>query len=204
VTRSRYRNFDPADRADEYDEYDDYDEPRRNRAGDVIKAIAPIVAGVLVAIGIYLYLTFVYRPPAPADPKPPSPAAVQLAAAARSYETLADASDKQLNAEEDAYADDERDNLAAAKAELRAQVATERLFDSDLAAIKFPASVEATAQALIRANEARFRVTLRQARAKTLAALQKLDAARKAGDAAVEAQAVLIRKELHLPPVPAS
>ena len=205
MTRSRYRNFDPADRADEYDDYDEFDEPQRNRAGPIIKAIAPIVAGVLVALGIYFYLTHVYRPPAPpADPKPPSPAAVQLAAAARSYETLADASDKQLDVEEDAYADDERDNLAAAKAELRAQVATERLFDTDLAAVKFPVTVEATAQALIRANEARFRVTLRQARAKTLAALQALDSARKAGDAAVEVQAELIRKELHLPAVPAS
>jgi hypothetical protein len=204
VTRSRYRDFDPADRADDYDDYDDYDEPRRNRAGPIIMAIAPIVAGALVAAGIYLYLTFVYRPPAPADPKPPSAAAVQLAAAARSYEALADTSDKQLNVEEDAYADDERDNLTAAKAELRAQVATERLFDADLAKIKFPATVEATAQALIRANEARFRVTLRQARAKTLARLRALDSARKAGDAAVEVQAELIRKQLHLPPVPSS
>jgi len=201
VTRSRYRNFDPADEYD-YGEYDD--EPERNRAGPVIMAIAPIVAGALVVAGIW-FLGFRNRPQAPpADPNPPSPAAVQLAAAARSYETLADASDKQLDVEEDAYADDERDNLAAAKAELRAQVATERLFDTDLAKIKFPASVEATAQALIRANEARFRVTLRQARARTLTRLQALDSARKLGDAAVEVQAELIRKELHLPPVPSS
>jgi hypothetical protein len=83
-------------------------------------------------------------------------------------------------------------------------VTTERLFDKELAAIKFPATVEATAQALIRANEARFRVTLRQARSKTLARLRALDSARKAGDAAVEVQAELIRKELHLAPVPSS
>jgi hypothetical protein len=205
VTRPRYRNFDPADPVDEYDEYDDYDEPRRSRARPVIMAIAPIVAGALVAAGIYFYLTFMYRPSAPSvDPNPPSPAAVQLAAAARSYAALADASDKQLDVEEDAYADDERDDLAAAKAQLRAQVATERLFDSDLAKIKFPATVEVTAQALIRANEARFRVTLQQARATTLARLQALDSARKAGDAAVEVQAELMRKELRLPPVPAS
>jgi len=198
VTRSRYRNFDPADPADEYDGY------QRNRAGPVIMAIAPIVAGALVVAGIW-FLGFRNRPQAPSpDPTPPSPAAVQLAAAARSYQTLADASDKQLDVEEDAYADDEHDDLAAAKAELRAQVATERLFDTDLAKIKFPASVEATAQALIRANEARFRVTLRQARARTLTRLQALDSARKLGDAAVEVQAELIRKELHLPPVPSS
>jgi hypothetical protein len=201
VTRPRRRDF---DEYDQYDQYDEYDEPRRNRARPVIMAIAPIVAGALVAAGIYFYLTFVYRPPSPVDPKPPSAAAVQLAAAARSYEALANASDKQLDVEEDAYADDERDNLAAAKAELRAQVATERLFDTDLAKIKFPAAVEATVQALIRANEARFRVTLRQARAKTLARMQALDSARKAGDTAVEVQAELIRKELRLPPVPSS
>jgi hypothetical protein len=207
VTSPRYRNFDGADRAnqaDEYDDYGDYDEPEpRNRAGVVIIAIASTLAAVLVISGV-VWLLFGKRQQPPSDSNPPSPAAVQLAAAARSYETLANASDKQLNVEEDAYADDERGNLAAAKAELRAQVATERLFDKDLAAIKFPATVEATAQALIRANQARFRLTLRQARAKSLVALQKLDTARKAGDAGVEAQAGLIRKELHLPPVPAS
>lgn len=204
MTSPRYRNFDQADRADEYDDYGDYDEPEpRNRAGVVIIAIASTVAAVLVISGV-AWLLFGKRQQGPSDSAPPSPAAVQLAAAARSYEALANASDKQLNVEEDAYADDEHDNLTAAKAQLRAQVATERLFDSDLAKVKFPASVEVTAQALIRANEARFRVTLRQARAKTLARLQRLDAARKAGDAAVEVQAALIRKELHLPPVPAS
>jgi hypothetical protein len=210
VTSPRYRNFDQADQAGDYgdygdyDDYDDYDEPKpRNRAGVVIIAIASAVAAVLVISGV-AWLLFGKRPQGPSDSTPPSPAAVQLAAAARSYEALASASDKQLNAEEDTYAADEHDNLTAAKAQLRAQVVTERLFDSDLAKIKFPATVEATAQALIRANRARFRVTLRQARAKTLAALQALDSARKAGDAAVEAQAMLIRKELHLPPVPPS
>jgi hypothetical protein len=211
VTSSWYGNFDGNDQAyddeydDEYDEYDEYDEPEpRNRAGRVIIVIASTVAAVLVITGIaWLALGKRHQGP-PSDPASPSPAQVRLAAAARSYLAIADPSDKQLDAEEDAYADDERDNLAAARAELRAQVATERQFDTELAAIKFPGAVEATAQALIRANEARFRVTLRQARAKTLTALRALDTARKAGDAAVETQALLIRKELHLPPVPAS
>lgn len=203
MTSSRYRNYDQADQYD--DGYEDYDEPApKDRKGAFIIAIASTLAAVLVISGVVWLVVGKRQQGPPSDPNPPSPAAVQLAAAARSYEALASASDKQLNVEEDAYATDERDNLAAAKAQLRAQVATERLFDADLAKIKFPASVEATAQALIRANEARFRVTLRQARAKTLTALQRLDAKRKAGDAAVEAQATAIRKELHLPPVPAS
>ena len=197
MTSQRYRDFDEAD--------DEYDEPeKRDKGGSVIVAIAPTLAAVLVVAAVW-FLAFGKRQQGPPpDPNPPSPAAVRLAAAARSYLAIADPSDKQLDVEEDAYADDERDNLAGAKAELRAEVATERQFDKELAAIKFPAAVEATAQALIRANQARFRVTLRQARAKTLVALGKLDSARKAGDAAVEAQAALIRKELHLPPVPAS
>jgi hypothetical protein len=193
VTRSRFRDFDDID-----------DDPGISERARRVRLLA-IGAGVLVLLVVASY--FVGRslrsPPPPAPP-PAAADSAQLVAAARSYLAIANPSDKQLDVEEDAYADDERDNLAAAKAELRAQVATERLFDTDLARIKFPAAVEATAQALIRANEARFRVTLRQARAKTLTRLRALDSARKAGDAAVEAQAVLIRKELHLPPVPSS
>jgi hypothetical protein len=195
VTSSRFRDF------------DDIDDPGTSER---VKRVRLLVIGgvvlVLLIVASYFFGRSLRKPPPPPAAPPASAAAAsaQLAAAARSYLAIATPSDKQLDAEEDAYADDERDHLAAAKAELRAQVATERLFDKELAAIKFPATVEATAQALIRANQARFRVTLRQARAKTLTALRALDRARKAGDAAVEVQAELIRKQLHLPPVPSS
>jgi hypothetical protein len=195
VTRSRYRDFDDID-----------DDPGTSETVKRVRLLA-IGAGVLVLLIVagYFLGRALRRPPPPAPPAAaPAAASVELAAAARSYLAIANPSDKQLDVEEDAYADDERDNLTAARAELRAQLATERQFDAELAKIKFPATVEATAQALIRANEARFRVTLRQARAKTLTALRALDGARKAGDAAVETQALLIRKELHLPPVPSS
>jgi hypothetical protein len=196
VTRSRFRDFDDID-----------DDPRISETARRVRllAIGAVVLVLLIVAGYLFGRSLRTLPPSAVPaPTPAAKASAQLAAAARSYLAIANPSDKQLDVEEDAYADDERDNLAAAKAELRAQVATERQFDAELAAIKFPASVEATAQALIRANEARFRVTLRQARAKTLARLRALDSARKAGDAAVEVQAELIRKELHLPPVPAS
>jgi hypothetical protein len=196
VTSPRFRDFDEID-----------DDPGiSERARRVRLLTIGAVVLVLLIVASYFLGRSLRRPPPPAlpAPAPAAAASAQLAAAARSYLAIADPSDKQLDAEEDAYADDERDNLAGAKAQLRAQVATERQFDRELAAIKFPGAVEATAQALIRANEARFRVTLRQARSKTLTALRSLDTARKAGDAAVETQALLIRKELRLPPVPAS
>jgi hypothetical protein len=79
-------------------------------------------------------------------------------------------------------------------------VATEKAFDKQLGAIRFPAAIEATAQALVKANEGRFRITERQARSKTLARLRSLDGRREAGNAAVEAQVALIRKQLHLAP----
>jgi hypothetical protein len=196
VTSPRFRGFDDTD--------DDPGTSERVRRIRLVTIGAVVL--VLLIVASYFLGRSLRRPPPPAlpAPAPAAAASAQLAVAARSYLAIADPSDKQLDAEEDAYADDERDDLAAAKAELRAQVATERQFDTELAAIKFPATVEATAQALIRANKARFRVTLRQARSTTLAALRSLDTARKAGDAAVETQALLIRKELHLPPVPAS
>jgi hypothetical protein len=196
VTSPRFRGFDDID-----------DDPGTSERARRIRLVTiGAVVLVLLIVASYFLGRSLRRPPPSAlpAPAPATAASARLAAAARSYLAIADPSDKQLDAEEDAYADGERDDLAAAKAELRAQVATERQFDTELAAIKFPATVEATAQALIRANEARFRVTLRQARAKTLATLRSLDNARKAGDAAVETQALLIRKELHLPPVPAS
>jgi hypothetical protein len=196
VTSSRFRDFDDID-----------DDPGPSERVRRVRLLAIGAAVLVVLIVASYFFGRSLRRPSPAADSPPAPAtaaSAQLAAAARSYLAIATPSDKQLDVEEDAYADDERDNLAAAKAELRAQVTTERLFDKELAAIKFPATVEATAQALIRANEARFRVTLRQARSKTLARLRALDSARKAGDAAVEVQAELIRKELHLAPVPSS
>jgi hypothetical protein len=202
VTSSRYRSF---DEADEYDEYDEYEKPKtQNKLGRAIVVLSSTVA-VLLLIGSIYALGFMKRQPTPPPaPAPVSAASKQLAALGRSYLAIADPFDKQLDTEEDAYADSEKGNLAAAKADLRAQVAMEKLFDTQIAAIRFPAAIEATAQALIRANESRFKITERQARSKTLARLRSLDAQREAGNAAVEVQVALIRRQLHLPPESAS
>jgi hypothetical protein len=87
----------------------------------------------------------------------------------------------------------------AARADLRAEVATATQFDRQLAAITFPAAIGAVARDLIQANQARGQVITRQARAKTLARMQALNAQHAAADAAVEAQVKRIRQALNLP-----
>jgi hypothetical protein len=192
VTSSGYGDFDQAD------EHYDHPDERQVTLGRGILAGAAVLAVLMLAGSIYA-IYVVTRQAAP-PPAPASAAARQLTAFGREYLAIASPSDKVLDPEEDAYADNEKDNLAAAETDLRAQVATEKAFDRQLAAIRFPAAIEATAQALIRANEGRFRITERQARSKTLARLRSLDAMREAGNVAVEAQVALIRKQLHLPP----
>jgi hypothetical protein len=165
----------------------------------VLIAVASTLAAVLVLLAIYALA--IARRPADAPSPPAAPAAdAKLAALAHSYLAIADLSDRKLGVEEDGYAHNERGNLAAAISDLRAEVATKRLFDKQLAAIKFPPAIETIAQALIRANRSRFRVAERQARSGTLAGLRSLDSRRKAGDASVEVQVRLLRKALHLPP----
>jgi hypothetical protein len=189
-----------------YGNYEDpgiYDEPEPRgspRVGFLILAVSSTLAAVLlVGAGLYA-LALIGRAPGPPAAPPATAAQRRLAALARSYLAIATPSDQRLDTEEDAYADHERDNLAAARASLRQQVATERRFDTQLAAITFPPALENTARGLTVANQRRFRVTLLQARSTTLARLRSLDAQRKAGDAAVEAQVRLLREQLRLPP----
>jgi len=193
---TRYRSD---DRIDAWDEPEP--EPRGNpRVGFLILAVSSTLAAVLL-IGAGLYaLAHITRAPVRLPAPPATAAQRHLTALAHSYLAIAGPSDKRLDAEEDAYADNEKDHLAAARASLRQQVATERLFDRQLAAITFPPALESTAHALTVANERRFRVTLLQARSATLARLRSLDAQRKAGDAAVEVEVRLLREQLRLPP----
>ena len=164
--------------------------------------IALLVAGSLLA-GVLVILAVLYAanfhgwrniPKAP-----PDPAEAQLAAAAHRYLVIANPANQQLAKDVNAYTADVRSNLAAARANLRAEVATASLFDRKLAAIKFPAAVEAIARDVIQANQARVRVITRQARTRTLVRMQAFDAQHAAADAAVEVQVKRIRQALHLP-----
>ncbi len=105
-----------------------------------------------------------------------------------------------LDIEVDKYNDERRHDLAAAESALRAQAATERQFDRNLAAIGFPPPIAATASALIRVNEIRAKLAEREARAGSISELMSFTSAHKLADAQVEAQVKVIRAQLGLPP----
>ncbi len=123
-----------------------------------------------------------------------------LASLAARYLLIARPANHRLDVEVDGYGDAERDDLARARADLLAQVATERQFDAGLLRIPFPARIERTARAMVRVNQARIALTEQQARAGTLAGMRGLDGRHRAADAALEAQVRLIRMLLRLPP----
>jgi hypothetical protein len=197
VASSRFKNnFDEAYSSDEAYEA----EEKTSRAGIALLVAGSLLAGVLIILAILYAGNFDGWRNVPHSPPSAAAADAQLAAAAHRYLAVADPGNQQLAKEATAFAASERDNLAAAKADLKAEVATASQFDRQLAAIKFPAAVEPIARDVIQANQALGRVTARQARAKTLAAMQALDARRTAAAAAVEAQVKRLRLALHLPP----
>jgi hypothetical protein len=119
---------------------------------------------------------------------------------AREYLAIAVPANRRLDTEEDGFTDDERDDLAAAVADLRAQVRTERRFDQRLLKIPFPPRIDALARALVLVNQGRIAITNQQARSTSLTALRSADPLRQAADASVEAAAKLLRRALGLPP----
>jgi hypothetical protein len=196
VASSRLSN---RDGAYEDDEAYGYDEPEpANRVGIALLVAGSLLAGVLILLAIMYAGNFDGWRNIPAPP-PPSAADAQLAAAAHRYLAIADPDNQKLNNEITAFTASERSDLAAASAALKAEVATSTQFDRQLAAVKFPAAVEAIAKDLIQANQARGRILARQARAKTLAAMQALDARSAAAGAAAEVQVKRMRVALHLP-----
>jgi hypothetical protein len=177
------------------------DEEETSGVGIALLVAASLLAGVLLILALMYAANFDgWRnvPKAPAEAAAPTDA--QLAALGRSYLKIANPSNAQLNNEVTAFTASESNNLAAASSSLKAEVTTAGLFDRQLAAIKFPAAIEAIARDVIAANQARGRVIARQARAKTLARMQALNAQHQAADAAVEAQVKRLRQALHLPP----
>ena len=169
--------------------------------GIALLVAASLLAAVLVTLALLYAVNFHGWRNAPKAPADSSVAAdARLAALGRSYLAIADPANQQLDSDVNAYTASEHSNLAAAQSSLKAEVTTAGAFDRKLAAIKFPAAIEAIARDVVRANQARGRVIARQARARTLAQLQSFDARHQAADAAVEAQVKRIRQALHLPP----
>jgi hypothetical protein len=137
------------------------------------------------------------RAEAGASPSAAGKTTKQLAAA---YLAIALPANRRLDKEVDSYEDHERDDLAIARRDLRAEAATERGFDSKLLKIAFPIDVKAIAWELVQANNERIALTERQSRAATIARLRGFDKRHKTADAAVEDQVRIIRIDLGLPP----
>lgn len=122
---------------------------------------------------------------------------------AKAYLAIAEPANDKLEQAENSYTFNCRTHLTGAEAALRSEAAIERGFDRQLATIRFPPSIEATATALISVNQIRIAFTLRQAKAGSINALLAFTGGHQAADAEVEAQVRAIRAELGLPP-PAS
>ncbi len=135
--------------------------------------------------------------PTPTSSPSTSPSRKVLAA---EYLAIATPANRQLDEEVDSYSDNEHDNLAVSKADLRKEAATEQLFDERLLKIAFPPSIAAVSAALVGANNQRIALTRLQSRAATIGELVAFDKRHKGADAAVEVQVRYIRRDLGLPP----
>jgi len=133
-----------------------------------------------------------------ASARPSRPARIRALAAR--YLAIARPANHRLEVEVDGFRQDRRHDLAKAAADLRAEAATERHFDTQLGRIRFPAAIEAIARRLIRANRSRIALTRREARSASLAELSTFTRRHKAADAAVEVPVKALRKALGLPP----
>jgi hypothetical protein len=151
---------------------------RRGRV--LIAASALVVVAALVILGV-VYLT-----------RGPSLASQYLA--------VANPANHRLDVEVDGYTDAQHDDLAEAKGDLTAEVATEHWFDTHLAAIKFPPHIAAISRALIRINGQRAGMTALQAQSTSLAQMRSFNRQHAEADAAVERKVKLIRQALNLPP----
>ena len=129
------------------------------------------------------------RSPASQGPASQSPAArgtaattAELTAMAARYMAIARPANRELDHEFDGFDDHIKDgDLAAARADLRAAVVTERRFDRQLIALSFPPRTEPFVRLLYRVNQARAELTSTAAGVTSLRELRgyqrRLDAA---------------------------
>ncbi len=143
------------------------------------------------------------RSPASQGPASQSPAATtaELTAMAARYMAIARPANRELDHGFDGFDDYIKDgDLAAARADLRAAVVTERRFDRQLIALSFPPRTEPFVRLLYRVNQARAELTSTAAGVTSLRELRgyprRLDAANEPVEDAVR----VIRGQLGLPP----
>jgi hypothetical protein len=176
-------------------------------AGSVILTVSSILAAVLVIAGL-IYATGTgerhQAALAAAGCEPGlSPPGLQCTTAqmlASQYMAIMTPASQQLNADAAAYAASERHHLAAAKAALTAEVASENAFDTSLTGIAFPPAIAPIANALLRANQALATLIAQQARSSSLTQLRSFNHRVHVANAAVQTEMKLLLKALHSPP----
>jgi len=102
----------------------------------------------------------------------------------------------QLNIDEAAYNTNERHDLATAEVALKAEMTSERGLDARLASFPFPPDVSPIVTALIRAEQARVKLTAEQARSSSLAQLHSFSQQMNAASTAVQTEMNLLRRAL--------
>jgi hypothetical protein len=119
------------------------------------------------------------------------------------YMAILTPNSQQLSTDVSACTANERDNLAAAKAALAAEVTSERTFDTTMANFPFPPNVVPTAKAMIQADQALATLTAEQAGSSSLTRLRSFDHRVQVATAAVKTELKLLRKALAVLPTPA-
>ena len=125
----------------------------------------------------------------------------ELTAMAARYLAIARPANRELDHEFDGFDDHIKDgDLAAARADLRAAVVTERRFDRQLIALSFPPRTEPFVRLLYRVNQARAALTSTAAGVTSLRELRGYQLRLDAANEPVEAAVRVIRGQLGLPP----
>ena len=125
----------------------------------------------------------------------------ELTAMAARYMAIARPANRELDHEFDGFDDHIKDgDLAAARADLRAAVVTERRFDRQLIALSFPPRTEPFVRLLYRVNQARAALTSTAAVVMSLRELRGYAKRLDAANGPVEDAVRVIRAQLGLPP----
>jgi hypothetical protein len=125
----------------------------------------------------------------------------ELTAMAARYMAIARPANRELDHEFDGFDDHIKDgDLAAARADLRAAVVTERRFDRQLIALSFPPRTEPFVRLLYRVNQARAELTSTAAGVTSLRELRGYQRRLDAANEPVEDPVRVIRAQLGLPP----
>lgn len=180
--------------------------PRQERAGAVILAVTSALAAALVTAGL-IYATGTGARSAAAiaaagcEPGTGSETApcTTPAMLARQYKAILTPASRQMTVDTAAYTASEQHDLATAETALTAEVTTMKNFDTNLAAIKFPAAITPIAKALIRTDQALATLTAQQAKAATITKMRSYNQRIQAARAAVQAKMNLLINAIDTP-----